>query len=180
MNIIVFFVVIGAVTATMQTHRATDRLAADIAEALDEPVVPMPDGADNATIAVPEVVAEEQVATGKFTTALEVRPILEMTKAQWVAVRDYDGKDLLYFTNLLAWRCGLVAVSFTINDGPEEMLMMEPCYDDEATPNALKMETVLPYLEFPAGHIETVSVTATFDDLSSDTISVTRKDVLMP
>ena len=116
-----------------------------------------------------------------FTTAAEVKPILTATKGQWIAIREFDGKDLVYFTNLLAWRCGLTQVAWGINGGaPETVMPMEPCHEGEAQPNALKMETVLPYAEAPLGSIASVSVAVTFDDGSVETADYDRKSVLMP
>lgn len=116
-----------------------------------------------------------------FTTAAEVKPILTATRGQWIAIREFDGKDLIYFTNLLAWRCGLTQVAWGINGGAAETVMpMEPCHEGEAQPNALKMEEVLPYAEAPLGSIASVSVAVTFDDGSVETAEYDRKSVLMP
>ena len=116
-----------------------------------------------------------------FTTAAEVKPILTATKGQWIAIREFDGKDLVYFTNLLAWRCGLTQGAWGISGGARETVMpMEPCHEGEAQPNALKMETVLPYAEAPLGSIASVSVAVTFDDGSVETAEYDRKSVLMP
>ncbi len=116
-----------------------------------------------------------------FTTAAEVKPILTATKAQWIAIREFDGKDLIYFTNLLAWRCGVEQVAWGINGGaPETVMPMEPCHEGEAAPNALKMDTILPYAEAPLGVITSVSVAVTFDDGTVETAEYERKAVLMP
>lgn len=116
-----------------------------------------------------------------FTTAAEVKPILSATKPQWIAVREYDGRDLLYFTNLLAWRCGVEKVSYGVNGAaPETPLTMEPCYEAEAQPNALKVEDILPYVSLDLGSVQTVTVRVTFDDGSTEEGSYERAKVMTP
>ncbi|HHC30055.1 MAG TPA: hypothetical protein ENK80_05785 [Rhodobacterales bacterium] len=116
----------------------------------------------------------------QFTTAAEVRPMLEATKARWIAVREYDGKDLLYFSNLLAWRCGLEAIHYSVNGGPERLWDGEPCYKGEARPNALKATDKLPYVSFPLGSVDTVDVRLTYDDGDTDSASYSRGAILTP
>lgn len=117
-----------------------------------------------------------------FTTAAEVKPILTATKPQWIAVRAYEGQDLVYFTNLLAWRCGVEAVAYGLNGAaPETPLAMEPCYEAEAQPNALKMDQgVLPYIAQGLDTVQTVTVAVTFDDGTVETAEYARAAVLMP
>jgi hypothetical protein len=112
-----------------------------------------------------------------FTTSAEVRPILAMTKQAWVAVREYGGQDLVYFTHLAAWRCGIVAARYVLNDEPEAEFPLEPCYLDSPQPNAVRGE---PWVARPLGSVQTLRVTVEYDDGSSDSIEVTRGDVLMP
>lgn len=118
---------------------------------------------------------------GNFTTAQEVRPILAATKANWVAVREYEGQDLIYFTHLEAWRCGLSGVKFGINGGePTQEWTLETCYEDESTPNAMKMEDGLPYFVLPLGMVKSLSVEITYDDGTTDSASYERKAILTP
>ncbi|MBM2294243.1 hypothetical protein JQX09_20145 [Sulfitobacter pseudonitzschiae] len=126
------------------------------------------------------LVAEEQVATGKFLTALEVKPILTATKGSWVAVRDYDGQDLVYVTHLWAWRCGLVQIEMAVNGGAFEVWPMPDCHVDSPTPGAITESDGLPYRSYAAGSVQQLDVRITYDDLSADTISVARQAVLMP
>ena len=114
-----------------------------------------------------------------LTTAAEVKPILSHTKNRWVSVREYDGRDLLYFTNLLAFRCGIDRISYAVNGGGETVLDAEPCYTDEAVPNAQKAEGYLPFLSFPMGSVSAVSVTVTYDDGSTDNASYQRGAILI-
>ena len=53
-----------------------------------------------AVIAVPAMAMD-------FTEADDIEPILGMTKANWIAVREWEGEDLLYFSHLITYRCAI-------------------------------------------------------------------------
>lgn len=118
------------------------------------------------------------VRAENFTTAAEVRPLLTATRASWVAVREYDGNDLLYFTNLLAWRCGVDSIRYSVNGGGEQSFPMEPCYEGEAVPNAIKGADI--YVTLPPGTVNSVSVTLVFDDGTRDSAQFERQSILLP
>lgn len=116
-----------------------------------------------------------------FTTAAEVKPILQATKANWVALREYDGNDLLYFTHLESWRCGLQEVRFSVNStAAAKVWEMEPCYEGEAQPNALRLEGRLPFTTLPLQMVNSVSVVIVYDDGTEDRADYDRKAILMP
>lgn len=116
-----------------------------------------------------------------FTTAAEVRPILDVTRASWVALREYEGSDLLYFTHLESWRCGLSQVRYSINSGAAGIIYeMEPCHEGEAQPNALKLDGHLPYVTLPFQMVNSVTVVITYDDGAEDRMDYERKAILMP
>jgi len=126
------------------------------------------------------ILANVVMAQG-FTTAAEVKPILQATKANWVALRDYDGNDLLYFTHLESWRCGLKEVRFSINStAATKVWEMEPCYEGTTQPNALKLDGHLPYTVLPQGMTNTVSVVVVYDDGTEDRADFDRSAILMP
>lgn len=131
-----------------------------------------------ATFALAALLIAPAVQAENFTTAAEVKPILSATKPQWIAVRLYDGRDLLYFTNLLAWRCGVDGIFYAVNGGAEQPFTPEPCYEDTAQPNALKAESLDTILVgFEPNTIETVDVRVVFDDGSEDRASYARAAV---
>jgi len=118
------------------------------------------------------------VMAQQFTTASEVKPILSATKANWVTVREYDGKDLLYFTHLLAWRCGLDAIYYSVNGGAEALYQGEPCHEGEAQPNAIKAANSLPFISFGLNSISSVAVRLVYDDGSQDSASYQRATIM--
>lgn len=118
-----------------------------------------------------------------LSTADQVRPILQMTAAQWIAVREWDGQDLVYFTQLLPFRCGLESIRYAINDAAElSVFPAEPCppEQDGATFATIEADTYLPYLTFPLGSVQTVAVAITYDDGGVQTQSYARADVMTP
>ncbi|WP_298292903.1 hypothetical protein [uncultured Litoreibacter sp.] len=114
-----------------------------------------------------------------FTTSAGVKPILELIKAQWVAVRPYDGKDHLYFSTLLVYRCGIQQISFAYNGGPFQPLQHEPCHEGEANPSALKVETHLPYVVAPLDSLQNIAVELQFDDGSVMVQGYDRASILI-
>lgn len=112
-----------------------------------------------------------------FTTSAQVKPILEIIRPQWIAIRPYDGKDLLYMSMLLTYRCGIEQIRFSYNGGDMQVWEGEPCYRDERDPMALKMETHLPYAVAPLDSLQTVTINLLFDDGTTMEQSYTRKEV---
>lgn len=125
---------------------------------------------------------ETQISTGRFTTALEIKPIMTATKPQWLAVREYDGQDLLYFTQVLSWRCGLWEVRYGLNGAPPDIVLpLEPCYEDTAQPNAMvDSETYPIWITAPLGSIESVDIEILYDDGTTDAAVFARNSILMP
>lgn len=140
-----------------------------------------PEGADFDMSVVPAgLAAEPQTPSGKFTTAIEVRPILDATRGNWVAVREYEGRDYIYVTQVWSWRCGLAAMAISVNDGPLQDWPMPPCHKQFATPNAILNDDPTPMQTYPPGSVEKVTVQLVYDDLSMDRAEFARGQVLMP
>ncbi len=142
----------------------------------------MAEVAEGSGDAVTDRTPEDQTPTGQFTTATEVKPILTATMGSWVAVRNYEGQDLVYFTQLLAWRCGLWDISYGINGAaPDTVLPLEPCHENTNSPNALTdIENFLPYIALPENSVESVTVQLTLDDGSVMSNSYERTAIQMP
>lgn len=124
--------------------------------------------------------AEAQTPSGKFTTAGEVKPILNATKGSWVALREFDGQDLLYVTHLWAWRCGLKAMAISVNSETMQNWPLPPCHVDSAMPNAVLPQDGVPYLTLRLGAVQNITIQLVYDDLSMDVARFARKDVLLP
>lgn len=151
-------------------------VSASRAEQAPEPVAPPA----FLTPAEPQLVAEPQVPTGKFTTALEVKPILNATRGNWITVREFNGRDLLYVTHLWSWRCGLLELRVGLNGNPPEPWPLPECHMDAATPAAILDTDGLPYRDFQPGSIAMIEVQITYDDLTTDRAKYNRQGIQIP
>ncbi|UWQ48639.1 hypothetical protein K3720_11915 [Leisingera caerulea] len=124
--------------------------------------------------------AEPQQATGRFTTATEVKPILSATRANWIHVREFNGQDLLYVTHLWSWRCGLAQVRLGVNGAAPEIWPLPKCHLDEGFPNMIKEEDGMPYRSYPLGSIQQIAVEVTFDDLTVESLAFGRDGQPLP
>lgn len=124
---------------------------------------------------------DDQTPTGKFTTAAEVGPILEMTKGNWAAVREYDGKDLVYFSHIFSWRCGLKGAKYSINDAPLQDLPMPECHMKYQQPNSiLNDEALMTFHSHELGSIKSVRIDVLLDNLTTQSVTLLRENILIP
>jgi len=124
--------------------------------------------------------AEPQDITGRFLTATEVKPVLNATQANWVAVREFGGQDLVYVTHLWAWRCGLAQMELALNDGAYEVWPMPECHADEGAPGAIKSGDGDPFRGFEPGSVQSIKVRLVYDDLTTTEATFARADIMTP
>ena len=124
------------------------------------------------TLAACAVLSPAMAHAQNFTTQAEVQPILSMTRANWVAIGTQTGNDLLYFTQILSWRCGISEIRFGLNGAaPDTVYQMEPCHRDLNPPNQIRD---LPYLVFAPDSVQSVSVTIVYPDGQTDSAEFAR------
>lgn len=90
-----------------------------------------------------------------------VKLIIDSTKASWIAYRDYNGLQWIYFTHLEGWKCGIAEVKYGINEADlDQIWELETCNPDN--PIAITKDII--YLTFPLDTVQTIDVQLTFDD----------------
>ena len=107
------------------------------------------------------------MAQGDLTQAAGAAMIHQAIKAQMVSFKQEGDVDFVYFTNLLAWRCGVSQILVGLNGAPPTIpYPMEPCYRDLREPNTLKLDRPeFPiYLKMPAGSAQTMTIRVVYED----------------
>lgn len=93
--------------------------------------------------------------------------ILDLTKGSWAYFRDYNGRQLVYFTHLDAYRCGITAVRYSLNTDALDMnWTLQPC--DTKKPH--NITTDKPYISLPLGTATSITVQLTFNDGSKSQV----------
>lgn len=162
----------------------TSQIEADIEENSEtlEAIEPVTEAVELGIADLADRDPEPQIATGQWTVAVEIKPLLGMTKSNWAAVRLYEGQDLLYFSHLLAFRCGLWGIRWGVNGEPAtNEVEMEPCHEDTGTPNALTDPLTYPiYVTLPPESVQSVYVEIIYDDGTTDFARFERNQILIP
>ncbi len=97
----------------------------------------------------------------------QIKQILNLTKNSWVAFRDYNGRQWIYFTHLESYACGIRQVRYSINsDALDRTWELQPC--NPKNPNAITKDAI--YLNLPLGTARSVAVKLTFNDGSESEI----------
>lgn len=90
------------------------------------------------------------------------KQILPMTKQNWIAFRNFGGQQLVYFTHLVVYRCGLAEIRYSISsDDLDQRFAMPPCEPER--PNAIPSD-FLPFVSLPPGTADSVTVQVVYAD----------------
>ena len=91
----------------------------------------------------------------------QMKQILNMTQNSWVSFRDFNGKQLIYFTHLESYTCGIKEVRYSINsDDLDKVWELQPC--DTKNPMAITKDII--YLTMPLDTAKSIAVEVTFAD----------------
>ncbi len=91
----------------------------------------------------------------------QMKQILNMTQNNWVSFRDFNGKQLIYFTHLESYTCGIKEVRYSINsDDLNKVWELQPC--DIKNPMAVTKDII--YLTMPLGTAKSITVQVIFTD----------------
>jgi len=97
----------------------------------------------------------------------QIKNILDLTKTSWVSFRDWQGQELIYFTHLESWKCGIDYVFYGLNGGPlDREWLLDEC--DPNNPNVVLKDK--PYIELPLGSAQSISVQLIFKDGTKSTV----------
>lgn len=87
--------------------------------------------------------------------------LLDLTRGSWAYFRNYNGRQLIYFTHLEVYRCGITKVRYSLNgEALDREWKLQPC--DPKKPNQVTTDKV--YISLPLKTAQSISVRLTYND----------------
>ena len=111
-------------------------------------------------------------SAGNAQTAQQIRTMLDATTKSWIAFREYNGAQLIYFTQFVTMKCALKEVRFSLNSPSLEHTFELPKCNWEAPFNVDAKK--LPYISMALGTAKSISVQVTYSDGSKSRIYTYR------
>ena len=97
----------------------------------------------------------------------QIKQILNMTRSNWISFRNFNGRQLVYFTHLEAYACGIKEVRYSINsDALDKIWALQPCNPQK--PGVVEKERI--WLSFPLNSVKFASIQLTYTDGSRSEI----------
>lgn len=99
----------------------------------------------------------------------QMRAALEATGHQWIAFRNWQGRQLVYFTHLVAWKCAIGEVRYVINGrGLSETFPLPAC--NRQNPFVVDAEKDRIFLSFAPGEVTEIGIQLTYGDGTSSAV----------
>ena len=91
----------------------------------------------------------------------QMKKILNLTQNSWVSFRDFNGKQLIYFTHLEAYTCGIKEVHYSLNnDDLDKVWELDSCESEGIS--SIKKDII--YLTLPLETAKSIAVQLVFSD----------------
>jgi hypothetical protein len=101
------------------------------------------------------------------------KKLLDLTQGNWAYFRDFNGGQLIYFTHLEVYRCGIETVSYSLNsEALDREWELQPC--DRAKPD--EVTTDRRYISLPLSTAHMVAVRLTYTDGSQSPVARINTD----
>ena len=102
----------------------------------------------------------------------QVKNILNLTRDSWISFREFNGQQLIYFTQVITWKCGIREIRYSINgDDLSERFPVPKC--DPLLPNNVGQNDKI-YLRAKLDAVKSVAVQLAFDDETVSDIHIYR------
>jgi hypothetical protein len=93
----------------------------------------------------------------------QMRAALEATAHQWIAFRNWQGRQLVYFTHLVAWKCAIDEIRYVVNGrGLSERFPLPACNPQDPFRVDAEKDTI--FLSFAPGEVSEISIRLVYGD----------------